>query len=391
MTYLTSRLAVLFLCSSLSLTALAQETSSPNQKDPTSDLQTLARHSLTFLGQRGVSFQTLFVNDWSKSLWQGHDASYGLGRYSFDLSATIDSEKSLGWKGGSGFIRLKQHLHEFGWSHDEAAQVYSNIDAASRTTLYELWYQQKWMAGKVRIKGGKIDANTEFATVENAGDFLNSSMGFSPTILSFPTYPEPKPGAIVALTNAHEYGIELGVFQTAMGTMSFAEPRRHWSVGASELPGHFSAGYWRLDGAMTCFDGSASSVSQGFYSVLEQGLWRSKGNDRDQSFNTFLQFGRANGDVSAVTHHFGGGAVWQAPLASRPHDGLGFAATWVKFSSQPAAGFDYDGEVIVESYYKMAFTRHVSLVPDVQFLHHPYGVRTNPDVAVFTPRLVISF
>jgi carbohydrate-selective porin OprB len=63
----------------------------------------------------------------------------------------------------------------------------------------------------------------------------------------------------------------------------------------------------------------------------------------------------------------------------------------VKFSSQPAAGFDYDGELIAETYYKMAFTRHVSLVPDVQFLHHPYGVRANPDVAVFTPRLVISF
>jgi carbohydrate-selective porin OprB len=71
-------------------------------------------------------------------------------------------------------------LEEFGWNHDEAAQVYSNIDAASRTTLYELWFEQKWMAGKVRIKSGKIDANSEFAVVESASDFLNSSMGFSP-------------------------------------------------------------------------------------------------------------------------------------------------------------------------------------------------------------------
>jgi carbohydrate-selective porin OprB len=196
---------------------------------------------------------------------------------------------------------------------------------------------------------------------------------------------------MIALTTRHEYGIGLGVFQTAMGTMSMAEPRRHWSVGENELAGHFSAGYWRLDGGMTCFDGRVSSVNQGFYSVIEQGLWRSKTKDRDQAFSTFLQFGRANGDASVFTQHLGGGAVWQAPLGSRPHDGFGFAATWVNFSSQPAAGFDYGGELIAESYYKLVFSRHVSLVPDVQFLHHPGGLRTNPDVAVFTPRLVVSF
>jgi porin len=359
--------------------------------DESDDLVSMSRHALQLFEQRGVAFHGQFVNDWSKNLRSGYDSDYGLARYSFDLSATIDSEKSLGWKSGTGFIRLKQHLHEFGWSDTTAAQLYSNIDAASRTTLYEMWFEQKWMAGKVRVKGGKIDANTEFAAVENAGDFLNSSMGFSPTILAFPTYPEPKPGGVISLTGPREYGISLGTFQSAMGTMSLAEPRRHWSLGDSELPGHFSAGYWRLDGSMSRFDGSRSSVSQGFYSVMEQGLWRNKSGDRDQTVSTFLQFGSASGDISPFTRHLGGGAVWQAPLVSRPHDGIGVAATWAKFSPQPAAGFDYEGELITEAYYKLSFNSRVSLIPDLQFLHHPAGVRANPDVVVFTPRLVISF
>lgn len=176
-----------------------------------------------------------------------------------------------------------------------------------------------------------------------------------------------------------------------MGTMSFAEPRRHWTLTDRELPGHFSAGYWRLDGAMTCFNGDRSSVSQGFYSVMEQGLWKSKSGDRDQNVTAFLQFGRASGNVSPFTQHLGGGAVWQAPLASRPHDGIGFAATWAKFSAQPTAGFDYDGELVAEGYYKLVMSRYVALVPDVQFMHHPAGLMKNPDVAAFTPRLVISF
>jgi porin len=387
------RLAVVLLCFLSVQPARAQETltSTATGVDPSGDLVSVSRQTLQFLQQRGVSFQGQFVNDWSKNLRAGYDPGYGLGRYSFDLSATVDSERSLGWKGGTGFVRLKQHIHEFGWSRDEAAQVYSNIDAASRTTLYEIWFEQKWMAGKVRVKGGKIDANTEFAVVESAPDFLNSSMGFSPTILAFPTYPEPKPGGLVSLNGQQGYGISLGAFQTAMGTMSIAEPRRHWSVGDSELPGHFTAGYWRLDGTMDGFNGSASSVSQGFYTVLEQGLWKGKSSDREQGFTGFLQYGRASGDVSIFTQHLGGGGVWQSPFAARPHDGLGVALSWVKFSPQPDAGFEYGGELVAEGYYKLVVSRHVSLVPDVQFLHHPGGMRTNPDVAVLTPRLVISF
>jgi len=389
------------LCSAAVLSLLiclpirAQETPASSQStaniDPSDDLISMSRYGLELFGQRGVSFHGQFVHDWSKDLRDRYDPAYGFGRYSLDLSATVDSEKGLGWKGGTGFIRLKQHIHEFGWSDDAAAQVYSNIDAASRTTLYEMWFEQKWMAGKLRIKGGKIDANTEFAAVENAGDFLNSSMGFSPTILAFPTYPEPKPGAVISLTGPRGYGISLGTFHSTMGTMTFAEPRRHWSLGDSELLGHFSAGYWRLDGGMTSFDGTRSSVSQGFYSVVEQGLWRSKSGSRDQTVSTFLQFGRANGNVSPFTQHLGGGAVWQAPLASRPHDGLGIASTWAKFSQEPAARFDYDAELITEAYYKLSFGPHLSIITDLQFLHQPAGLRTNPDVVVFTPRLVMSF
>ncbi len=394
MSYLKLRFAAGLLGLLLTSPAFAHEAPKPVEAvaiDPAGDLVSISHQALQLFEQRGVSFHAQFVHDWSKNLSRGSDPAYGLGRYSFDLSATVDSGKGLGWKNGTGFIRLKQHLHEFGWSEAEAAQIYSNIDAASRTTLYEIWFEQKWMAGKLRIKGGKIDANTEFAVLENAGDFLNSSMGFSPTILAFPTYPEPKPGALVSLSGPRGYGISLGTFQSAMGTLSLAEPRRHWSLADNELAGHLSAGYWRLDGGMTCFDGSRSSVSQGFYSVLEQGLWRSKGGDRDENFSTFLQFGRSSGDVSLFTQHLGGGAVWQAPLASRPNDGLGFAATWVRFSPQPAAGFDYDGELITEGFYKLSFSHHLSLVSDLQFLHHPAGLRAKPDVVVFTPRLVISF
>jgi len=346
---------------------------------------------LHVLDEHGLAFQAQFVHDWSKNLSSGSDADYGFGRYSFDLFANIDSQKSLGFAGGTGVARLKQHINEFGWTDVGASQVLSNIDASSRTTLYELWWQQQWMAGKLRLKGGKIDANTEFAVVENGADFLNSSMGFSPTILAFPTYPEPQPGGAIFVTLPHTYGVGLGVLRSTMGTMSIAEPRVRWALGEGELRGHVTTGYWRIDGDMAHFGGHSSSVTQGWYQVIEQGLWRSRRAASNGSIASFLQLGSAAKDTNVFTDHLGCGFVWTAPLSSRPNDGLGVAATWVQLTTVPAAGFDYPNELVAEGYYKLAINRHFSFVSDLQFFRHPGGLRTRPNVAVFTPRLVVSF
>ena len=345
------------------------------------------------LAQRGISFQGLFVQDWSKGARAGVDAADGFGRYSFDLTASFDNEKLLGWKGSSASMRLKQHIGEFGEGYQDAAQVISNIDAPSRTSLYELWLQQRLLEDRVRLKVGKIDANSEFAAVGNAGDFLNSSMGFSPTILAFPSYPEPKFGVNVFLVPRKNYGLGTGVFQTAgSGVLTLVEPSRKWNVSTNELDGHVNVGYWRLDGTLSRFDGGQSSVSQGVYAVAEQALWKhalDRGGERRLA--TFFQVGTADRHVSPVTSHVGGGMVLQAPIAERPADSFGFAATGVGFSPHPAAGFDDASEIILESYYRASITRHVALVQDFQFVRNPGGLESNPNCVVITPRLVVSF
>jgi carbohydrate-selective porin OprB len=35
--------------------------------------------------------------------------------------------------------------------------------------------------------------------------------------------------------------------------------------------------------------------------------------------------------------------------------------------------------------------RHISLVPDVQYVHHPGGLRSQQDAVVLTPRINVSF
>jgi len=201
-----------------------------------------------FLARHGVSLQAVSVNDLSRAPVGSEQDNGWFGRYSLDLSAAIDSGEALGWRGGRALVHLKQHLREFGTGDEDVAQGYSNIDGESRTTLYELWAQQTILDGRLRMKAGKIDANTEFAVVATAADFLNSSMGYSPTIMQLPTYPEPKAGAVSWLGIASRYQIGIGVFKAAdRGRISMAEGSKNWTLGKSELAGRASLGSWLLE------------------------------------------------------------------------------------------------------------------------------------------------
>ncbi len=277
-------------------------------------LESRPRKFFKDLAQRGISFQGLFVQDWS---WEpDEDASaYGFARYSLDLTLTIDGEKSVGWRGATGALRLKQHLNEFGKGDESAEQLYSNIDGPSRTMLYELWLDQK-LGDKVRGKIGKMDSTTDFAVVEGAADFLNSSMGYSPTILNFPTYPDPRPGAAIFLGPFKNYSLKTGVFQSlGSGTFSIMEPSRTWST-KNDLPGRLSVGYWRRDGSVPRFDGSSVSSTQGAYSVLEQSLWHHTltGHDGERVVSSFLQLGSGDSHVNAMTTHVGGGSCFASSI-----------------------------------------------------------------------------
>jgi carbohydrate-selective porin OprB len=350
-----------------------------------------ARQAAGIFRERGFSGQLSLVNDWSKNFFSARTAPGFINRYSLDLAVGLVGDKTLPWKGASAFVRLKHHRGDQGCEYVGDSQGFSNIDDVPRTHLYELWFQQRAFDDALRIKAGKIDANSEFAVAQNAGDFLNSSMGYSPTILALPTYPEPQPG-LSAFVRVHpHYLISAGVFRTARaGPMLLLEGAREWSAGDRELDGRMSLGFWRVDGPLERFDGDRDAGAQGFYSVLEQSVWK-RGGSSEQKLSGFLQFGHANGEVSSFTHHLGAGVVLNSPFAIRPHDSAGFGGTWVKFSDDRAAGFQRSAETAFEFYYKFSIYRFFSVVPDMQYIRNPGGLIQQSDALVLTPRVNLSF
>jgi carbohydrate-selective porin OprB len=365
----------------------------PAVPDASQDLVSISRSAVHHMSTHGVAFQGLLVYDWSRMFPGNYDPDAGHGRYSFDVMMPVDARKLFGLRGSRGMIRLKHHIDQFGDSDESDAQVASNIDAPSRTTLYEIWLEQKLFSDKVRLKAGKIDANTEFAAVQNSGDFLNSSMGYSPTILAFPTYPEPRAGINVFLQPVKNYLLGLGVFRTAgNGTLWIMEPGHTWSVGPTEHPGRASVGYWRTKGSIDPFDEDEPPGQQGVYAVVEQSAWlQPLGSRGMRELLTYLQAGWVRGRVNSFTRHLGAGVVLQGPFRSRSRDGIGLAATWVRVASDPDGDYDFRAELTWEAYYKVTFSRHIALVQDFQNIHQSGAGFGNRDRQVITPRMVITF
>jgi len=347
----------------------------------------------SWFDQHGLTGNLALTNDWSENFHGGAEQGTAE-RYLFKTALTIDTDKSFGWPGGTALVSLQHHLGDDGGHQVGDAQGFSNIDAPQRTHLYELWYQQVLFGRKLRVKAGKVDANSEFAVVENASDFLNSSMGYSPTIMTLPTYPEPRPSMNVFLQPSEHYSVAGGFYQVAgTGGLWLGEAGKRWALGTRELPGRTSLGFWRLNGTVADFDSGEQAGTAGFYLVSEQTLWRPRQPEptREEAVSAFLQYGSADGDVSSFRRHLGGGLVWQNLFHRRPKDAVGIGATQVLFSELPEAGFEYRNELAVETYYRLQVVRGVVLVPDLQYIRHPGGLRCQRDAVVLTPRVVLSF
>ena len=80
-------------------------------------------------------------------------------RHRFDANLTLDTQKLVGWQGGTFFLDFYTVNGDNGSAElTGALQSFSNIDAPGRTQIAELWYEQKLLDERLRVKFGKIEA-----------------------------------------------------------------------------------------------------------------------------------------------------------------------------------------------------------------------------------------
>lgn len=338
---------------------------------------------------------------------------------SFDLD--VDLEKLIGLPRTSAFLQFAYVNPESGGSRDTGdIQVHSNIEAdVQLNDIFELWIEHRAWEDRLRLKVGKIDANSEFAFAEVAGDFSHSSAGLSPTVFAMPTYPDSAMGfnlfAEVLRDDENDLSLTLGyaIYDGALAVDGVPTGRRgpasffddefsddHIHFGQLELlwntdelrsasRGRASLGIWHHDGDFARFDGGMECGTTGFFLTVEQRL-TTFGPDEAGSLIAFLQAGLADDAVSDVGGHLAGGLVIEAPFEDRPADRAGIYASWAALSDEPMAGFSED-EIAFDLYYRFQLTPWSFVQPELMFIANPGGGGTLDDAWLFGLRFGIDF
>ena len=287
-------------------------------------------------------------------------------------------------------------------------QGLSNIEIdRSLTAVYELWVEHEIEEANLRLKLGKVDANSEFDALDMLGGFSNSSGGFSPTIFALPTYPDPAFSLNLFWTPTDSVTIGYGLYDGALAADGVLTGSRgpssllnddlsndwfHIAQIAIDWDHHhgggLSVGGWYHTGNFDRFDGGSEEHASGFFATLHQVLWQDPGTER--SVELGLQYGWGDPDLSEVEHQIGIGCVMQAPISSRQSDEFGVYFSWVDLSDAPGAGFG-ENESGVDAYYAIALHPNATLRPEVQYIINPSGDPSIEDALVLGVRVELTF
>jgi porin len=361
------------------------------------------------LERTGITIDASLVLEGFKNFHGGLETSRAVAASTFDLSLALDTETLFNWRGGKFYADLEDHA---GKNPSTALvgdfQVFDKLNSKPYLQIFELWYQQKLFDDKLRLKIGKVDANTEFSVIENGLEFISSSTQVSPTVFPFPTTPDPMPSVNMFFTPNESYFASFGAYYSNRsegfgnfvgspqdvqlsehGAFLIGETGLRWRrAPVLEGDGNLTLGGWGHTGTFTRFNGSWQRGTYGYYAILDQTLWQPAGErESGRGVRTFLIYGRTQKTINTIDWHIGGGIVSTGLFAARPNDVAGFGPQYAHISGE--AGLPQSHELTMELFYKLQIIRWAALMPDLQYIIHPGG--RYPDALVGTLRLMMNF
>jgi porin len=368
------------------------------------------------LAAKGITLDASYIADGTKNLKGGLDTAGSTWRRLLDVNFTLDTKPLFHIDGGTVDVEFENAQGPN--ASDELVGDIQGIDGLdgvpgaphqNRTQISQLWYQQTAFDGKLRIKAGKIDANTEFDHSDTAQEFLHQSAGSSVTLFTLPTYPDPAIGFNLFLNPRDDIQIGFGVYDGSfangtrtgeLGTQPvfhnagdlflIGEIDKSWTLGPNQLTGRIAVGGWYSTNDFARLDGGKVSGTGGPYALLEQSLWRARPQDPNdpRGISLFLMYGYADPTILQLDYNIGGGVSWTGPLPNRPDDIVGIEAQAAHFSKDFHASSDF--ETSCEIFYRLQLQPWFYIKPDLQYISHPGGMGT-PDALALTLRFQINF
>jgi porin len=277
----------------------------------------------------------------------------------------------------------------------------------------QAWYQQDLLAGKLKLRVGKLDLTGGFEcrgcpvafdaslyANDERTQFLCDSLVNNTTIpfpakgLGAAAYLEPvegfylSAGAADAQSDVRETGFRtafhgedsfMGIFETGL------VPR----LGG--MPGAYRVGCWYDPQPKDQFGGGTKRDDIGMYLSFCQMVYKENAQkDDSQGLGLFARFGCADGDVNEIHKFWSTGAQYQGLLPGRDEDVLAVGVAQGIVSHQAAPG-RASRETVLEAYYRIAVSKWLSLSPHVQYVGSPGGRGAADDAVVVGLRAQMSF
>lgn len=364
--------------------------------------------------ESGVEFGIIYKGELSSVMHGGlnQQSSY---LENLDVRLMMNTEKLLGWKGGSLFL---YGLGNRGTSETNAPTINvgdmqgtSNIQTpSSQFILYEAWYQQMFFEDKVSLLVGLHDLNSEFYAVDTSGIFFNSSFGIGkemsqsgvhgPSIFSVTSL-----AARLKVEPSENFYMQTAVFNAQAGDPNDHEATHIRGFGDDGLlsvteagilnvggrTSKFAFGIWSYDRTFEAVEDSSRQVtSKGSYVVADVEIVK--------NLAAFVKYGRASTEsyTNAVGACLTAGLQWQNLFSDSWNDrlGLGMAKAYLgaeHLRLQEADGLNMaDSETAYEISYRFEVLPWLALQPDFQYVVHPSGNRDIDDAQVGTLRVEIS-
>lgn len=306
-----------------------------------------------------------FSNDFSYVTSGGIEPHQSSNRYLLDTGYM--------YRGNTVDFTMAAQVHRGANGSDRVGdiQAYSNIDEDRFSKLYEA-FASVHLPHQVDLILGKIDANGIFAYSDNAAEFINASMGFSPTITALPTYPDP--ALSINLVKNHENGHHIGAgIYAGSSARSFSDKFYIAEAGYAIENGRVKLGYWHHDGLWQTHQSSAQKAGTGGLYLIADYNWP------QQNIAGFLQYGQADQQLADIKQHLGLGLVFEQTV------GIGITKVWL--GQQSLTNQD---ETTVELFYQWQASHWLTIKPDLQYIRHPGGSKQTANAMVATLRIMIT-
>lgn len=324
---------------------------------------------------------------------RGGISSHDSTRYAglLDLGVTVDLERMDVPLPGQLYV-LGQTTHGRGLTEEYVGDslVLSDIDSFRNVTqLGEFWWEFECLEDSLTVRLGKQDVNTEFAYMETATHFVQSSFELTPNS-TLPTYPQQSMAAVALIPLNSSLIVKAGVWDALGSPESFwfsgnemmflvGELEYRYQLSDDVYPGTLSltAGY-QTSGQTA---GQQLDAVHGYAIQWEQMLFRESGSESNISQGLTLfsawypRFFGTNRPSDSIGNSASGGLVYTGLLPARNEDSVGAGVSWGQLFHGGS-----DQETVFEVFYRAELGAGVSLQPDLQYIATPSGIY--PDALV---------